>query len=326
MVLLPVIVFIAGLVLLAIGAELVLRGSSRLAVMLGVRPIVLGLTVVTVGNSLPELAIGLTAGAEGRDGLVVGNIAGTNIFNILFILGLTALIRPLPIQPLSGRLGAPAMLAATVALIAMSLDGRLGRIDGLLLLAAALAYSAAVVRMSRRASPAVKREFYEEFGAEALLAAPGAARLASNALLLLAGIAVIALGAQLLVSGAVDIARTLGVSDAIIGLTIVAMGTSAPELATTIVATIKNDRDIAVGNLVGSSLYNILVILGATCIAIPGGIAVGTEILRLDLPFAAAVALACLAVFRSGRVMSRTEGACFVGAYLAYLGTLIART
>jgi cation:H+ antiporter len=137
-------------------------------------------------------------------------------------------------------------------------------------------------------------------------------------------VALTVLGADLLVAGAVNIAETYGVSDAFIGLTIVAIGTSAPELATTLVATIKNDRDVAIGNLIGSSIYNILIILGLTMLAAPGGIAVSREVLWIDLPLAAIAAAVCLPVFKSDGRISRTEGALFVAAYVAYLGMLLA--
>lgn len=326
----PVIVFLAGLVVVVAGAEIVLRGATRIASILRVPPILIGLTVVSLGTSIPELAIGITAAADGRGALAVGNIAGANIFNILFIIGLSACVRPLPVRLASIKLNVPVMAAAALALIAMGWDGALSRTEGWVLLAAAVAYTAALVRTSRRERTAMHREFAEEYGADVLASPtetavlPGRlARGAWNGVLLAVGIVVTAIGADLLVSGAVDIAHACGVSDAIIGLTIVTFGTSAPELATTAVATLRNDRDVAVGNLIGSSSYNILVILGLICVVAPGGIEVSRDMLRLDLPLAAAVALACLPVFASGRIISRREGAMFVLAYLAYLASLL---
>ncbi len=319
----PWLIFIAGLVVIIVGAELLLRSASRSAAMLGIRPIIIGLTVVSVGTSMPELAVGITAAAEGKGALAVGNIAGTNILNILFILGLSALIRPLPMQRLSIKLDAPVMIAAALALLAMAWDGVLSRLDGTLLLLAALVYTVALVRLSRRETAALKKEFSEEYSVAALKPGHGVKQGAWNAFLLAIGLAVTVLGAELLVSSAVDIAQSFGVSDAMIGLTIVAIGTSAPEFATTMMATYKDDRDVAVGNLVGSSIYNILVILGLTCLVAPGGVDVSEEILWIDLPLAALVALVCLPVFRSDRTVSRREGACFVAAYLLYLGSLL---
>lgn len=319
----PLVIFLAGLVVIIVGAELVLRSASRIAAMLGVKPIIIGLTVVAIGTSMPELAVGITAVAEGRGTLAVGNIAGTNILNILFILGLSAAIRPLPLQLLSIRLDVPVMIASALALLVMAWDGTLSRFEGILLLIAAVVYTIAIVRLSRRESAKMRKEYAEEFSREVLVDKPGPAASIGNVILLLGGLALTVLGANLLVSGAVSIAQMLGVTDAVIGLTIVAIGTSAPELATTIVATVKDDRDVAVGNLIGSSICNILVILGLTCVAAPDGVDVSRDVLWLDLPLGAAVAIACYPVFRSDRMVSRREGITFVTIYILYLGTLV---
>jgi cation:H+ antiporter len=307
---------------------MLLRGASRIARMLGVKPILIGLTVVSVGTSMPELAVGITAAAEGRGALAVGNIAGTNIFNILFILGLSAALRPLPLHLQSIRLDVPVMIATALVLLAMAWDGLLTRTEGLLLVAGAVGYTTALVRSSLGEAPAVQREFAEEYGSG--MPRPGAALPANrlgralwNGSLLLVGMAVTVLGAELLVSSAASIARAYGVSDAFIGLTIVAIGTSAPELATTLVATVKDDRDVAIGNLIGSSIYNVLVILGLTCVVAPGGIDVGREILWIDLPLAAALAIVCYPVFKSQHRVSRREGIVFVSAYGVYLASLL---
>lgn len=322
----PAIVFLGGLVVIIVGAQMLLRGATRIAAMLGVKPILIGLTVVAIGTSTPELAVGITAAYEGRGPLSVGNIAGGNLFIILFVLGLSAAYRPLRLQLLSIKFDVLAMIAAAFALLAMAWDGVLTRAEGAILLAASVAYFATLARLSRRESAQMKLEFAEEYSRRALRVRAGAAQWAWNATLLIAGIALSIGGADLLVAGAAAIARRLGVSDAVIGLTIVAFGTNAPELSTTLVATLKDDRDVAIGNLIGSSITNILVILGLVCLVAPGGIEVGRDVLRFDLPLAALAALACLPVFRSGQMVSRREGACFVGAYFAYLGTLLLRT
>ncbi len=327
----PAAVFLGGLVVIVLGAEVLLRGASRIALLLGIPPILVGLTIVSVGTSAPELAVGITAVAEGKGPLAVGNIAGTNILNILFILGLSAWMRPLPLQLQSIRLDVPVMIATALLLIFMAADRTLSRLDGWVLLALAAVYTTALVRTGRRESAAMQREFAEEFPKAQALPPHGSAlprrtatAYAWNTLLLVAGMALTVLGADLLVAGASAIAAAHGVSDAVIGLTIVAIGTSAPELATTVIATLKNDRDVAIGNLIGSSIYNILVILGLTCVVAPApGVPLTGEILWIDLPLAALVALVCLPVFRSGRMVSRIEGAAFVAAYLIYLGTLV---
>ncbi len=327
----PALVFLGGLVVVVLGAEMVLRGAARVAGLLRIPPIVIGLTIVSVGTSMPELAVGIAAAAEGRDALAVGNIAGTNLFNILMILGASALIRPLPLRLLSIRLDVPVMILTALALIVMSADGVLGRAEGAAMIAAAGVYTVALVRLSRLESAAMRREFAEEYGVAVAMPRPGLGLPATrtgicawNGALLVAGIALTVLGAELLVSGASAIARLYGVSDALIGLTIVAVGTSAPELATTLVATIRDDRDVAIGNLIGSSIYNVLVILGLACVATPGGLDVSRDILWIDLPLAALVAIVCLPVFRSERRVSRAEGGAFVGAYLLYFAGLLA--
>lgn len=324
------LVFLAGLGVIVLGAELLLRAASRFALLLGIPPMLVGLTIVSVGTSAPELAVGLTAVNAGKGALAVGNIAGTNLINILLILGLSALIRPLPLRLLAIRLDVPVMIAAALALVVMSADLVITRFEGLLLVAAAVPYTVAVVYLGRRESPQAQHDFAREYAIDDPFPPPGAERpprrvvvLGWNAGLLVSGMALTVVGADWLVSGASDIARSLGVSDALIGLTIVAIGTSAPELVTTLVATFKNDRDVAVGNLIGSSIYNILVILGLTCALARGGTALTPEILRIDLPLAALVAVACYPVFRSDRMVSRREGAVFVAAYVAYLGSLI---
>lgn len=316
--------FLAGVITLTIGAELVVRGGTRLAASLGVPPLVVGLTVISVGTSAPELAIGVDAARMGHDSLAVGNIAGTNTVNLLFILGLSAAIRPLVVKTRVLRVDLPVIVASAITLILLSLDGSLSSTDGLLMLLAALAYTVAVVRSARLESLAVREEFEQEFGVDEHTSIAERIKLV---VYLLVGIGVIVVGAQWLVDGAVDVARILGVSDAVIGLTVVAIGTSAPELFTTIVATIRHERDIAVGNLFGSSIYNILAILGVTAFVSPAGMFVDADILRIDLPFMLLVTVACVPVFLTGRKITRIEAASFIGAYLAYLAYLIiART
>lgn len=323
----PALLFLGGLVVVVLGAEMLLRGATRIATLLRISPIVIGLTVVSVGTSAPELAVGLTAVHEGRGPLAVGNIAGTNIVNILLILGLSAAIRPLPTRSLSVRLDVPVMIATAVAVLVMAMDGVLTRAEGLGLLLAAVVYTVALVQLSRQEAPDTRLAFRDALAAQApprVNLPTGAAAWAWNGALLLAGMALAVLGAELLVAGAVELAKAYGVSDAFIGLSIVAIGTSAPELVTTMISTLRNDRDVAIGNLIGSSIYNVLVILGLTMVAAPtSGVDVSAEVLWIDLPLAALVAIVCLPVFRSDRLVSRREGIGFVLAYAAYLGSLL---
>ena len=323
----PALLFLGGLVVVVLGAEMLLRGATRIATLLRISPIVIGLTVVSVGTSAPELAVGLTAAHEGKGPLAVGNIAGTNIVNILLILGLSAAIRPLPTRSLSVRLDVPVMIATAVALLVMAMDGVLTRAEGLGLLLAAVVYTVALVQLSRQEAPDTRLAFRDALAAQApprVNLPTGAAAWAWNGALLLAGMALAVLGAELLVAGAVELAKAYGVSDAFIGLSIVAIGTSAPELVTTMISTLRNDRDVAIGNLIGSSIYNVLVILGLTMVAAPAsGVDVSAEVLWIDLPLAALVAIVCLPVFRSDRLVSRREGIGFVLAYAVYLGSLL---
>lgn len=310
-----------GLLLLVIGAELVVRGGMHVAARLGVSPLVIGLTVVALGTSTPELAVGINAALAGQGELAVGNIAGTNMVNILLILGLSALIRPLDIRVQTIKLDLPMIVVAALMLLALAWDGELSRTDGVVLALTGFAYTGAVLHMARHESRSVKRVFNRELGAEPDPTPVPEFMLASAALL--AGIVVILLGSDLLVDSAISLARQWDVSEAFIGLTVIAIGTSSPELVTTIMSTIRNSRDIAIGNLLGSSAYNILIILGITCTVPDSPITVGRMLIVVDIGLMAAVALICVPVFMSGRNISRLEGGFFVGSYLTYLTYLI---
>ena len=318
------VLFVAGLGLLVIGAELVVRGAARLAVSLGVKPLVIGITIVAVGTSAPELAVGITASLQGSGALAVGNIAGTNVFNILFILNLSVLVRPLPIHLQILKLELPVIIATAVLLMGLAWDGVLTRLDGGVLLGAAVLYTVVLIRLSRGETQAVQEEFREMYGADAVMSKRTAvqARL-KDAVVLAAGLGLSVLGGSWLVDGAVDIARGLHISEAMIGLTIVAIGTSAPELVTTIVATLKDERDVAVGNLLGSSIYNILVILGLTCLVAPGGVPVERQLMFVDIPLMTGVMLGAVPVFWTGRRVSRLEGGLGIAIYVAYLLSLV---
>ena len=310
------LLIVGGLLGLLGGAELLVRGGTGLALRLGIAPIVVGVTVVSLGTSMPELAIGIDAARQGSAGLAVGNIVGTNLVNILLILGLSALITPLTLDTRTLRFDLPCMTAASVVLLLVALDGTLGTFDGVLLVLLGVGYTLGVLRTSRQESSAVQAEYQANDGTTR-------ARPWLHVVSLLVGIAVIVIGATLLVDGAVDAARGLGVSDAVIGLTIIAIGTSAPELVTTLVSTIRGNRDIALGNLLGSSVYNIAFILGVTILVAPGAVEVPDEILGGDLLLMVGAAVACVPVFVSGRRITRIEGGVFVAAYVAYLAWLI---
>lgn len=321
---LEIILFAAGLGLLVVGAEFVVRSASRVATMLGVTPMMIGLTIVSVGTSTPELAVGIVAGIQGKGGLAVGNIAGTNVLNMLFILGLSALFRPLPLHLQIFKLELPTIVFAAGLMTVLAWDGVLSALDGTIMLLTGVVYTLALIRITRRASPRGKKEYREEYGPETVPRTQPKWRLkARYALLLIIGITLTVVGAELLVRGASGMARTLGVSDTIIGLTIIAIGTSAPELVTTIISTIKDDRDVAVGNLLGSSIYNILFILSVPCILAPGGLPVERQLLWFDIPLMMGVAIGAIPIFITGKRISRIEGGLGVSIYLTYLMWLI---
>jgi cation:H+ antiporter len=292
--------------------------------MLGVSPMVIGLTIVSVGTSAPELAVGIVAGLEGKGGLAVGNIAGTNVLNLLFILGLSALLRPLPLHLQIFKLELPMIVVAAALMTILAWDGDLSRIDGGVMLLAGMAYTVALILITRKASPIAKEEFREEYGPETV---PHTQRNWRGerwyAVVLVIGIVLTVLGAECLVRGAVAIAQLLGVSATIIGLTIVAIGTSAPELVTTVISTLKDERDVAVGNLLGSSIYNILFILSIICLVAPSSLPVEPQLLWFDIPLMAGVAIGAIPVFVTGKCVSRLEGGLGVGTYLAYLMWLV---
>ena len=314
--------FLAGLGALVVGAEVMVRGAAAVASRLGISPIVVGLTVVSIGTSMPELAVGVVAASEGSGALAVGNIAGTNVVNLLFVLGLSALILPLAIEMRTLRFELPVMAGAAILLWMLAANGVLSRIDGLILVIGAIAYTFAVIRASRRETREAAAEFSEAFPADGTRT--DGRRNALDVGMMLGGIAIVVLGAEWLVDAAVGMAREFGVSDALIGLTIVAIGTSAPELVTTIVSTLRGERDIAVGNLLGSSIYNILLILGISCLVPAHGLELTPALVRIDIPIMVAVTLACIPIFISGRRVGRIEGGAMVVAYLAYLVFLLA--
>jgi cation:H+ antiporter len=302
-----------GLALLVAGAELFVRGAARLAILVGISPLVIGLTVVALGTSAPEVAVSVQASSGGQGDLALGNVIGSNVFNVLFILGLSALLLPLIVSQQLVRLDVPVMIAAGFLLILLTLDGRLGFLDGAILLLAGASYVFFLIVMSRRQGLSAQ----VELAAEQAEGRQGAVW-AKNAGLILAGLAMLILGSRWLVSGAVTIAESLGVSQLIIGLTVVAAGTSLPEVATSVIAALRGERDIAVGNVVGSNIFNILIVLGLATLVAPDPITVPASVLRFDLPVMTAVAVACLPIFFTGHRIDRWEGALFLAYYVAY--------
>lgn len=307
--------FALGLALLVGGADLLVRGASRLGLRLGISPLVIGLTIVAFGTSAPELAVSIQAGLAGQSDMAVGNIVGSNIFNTLMVLGLSALITPLLVPQQLIRFDLPLVIGLSALFWILAFDGRIGLFDGALLTAGIMSYTIYAVRKSHREGAAADQETDGTLGG--LLA-----RLPVQIALIVLGLALLIQGAAWMVESAVDMARALGVGEAEIGLTIVAAGTSFPELATSLVAAARGERDIAVGNVVGSSVFNLLAIAGLAAVITPGGLSVAPSILNFDLPVMTAVTFACAPIF-AGKVIARWHGLLFIGYYLAYVSYLI---
>ena len=316
------LMFVGGLVLLVVGANALVRGASKLALSFGISPLVVGLTIVAFGTSAPEVAVSVGAVLDGNADIAIGNVVGSNIFNVLFILGISALIAPLIVNIQLIRQEVPIMLGASLLLLALGLDGKLSLLDGALLFALLVAYTVFLVVQSRRETQAAK----DEYAAEVKPAEAGAwdDKLPMQLLLIVVGLAALVFGSEYLVTAAISFAKAMGVSDLVIGLTIVAAGTSMPEVATSITAAIKGERDIAVGNVVGSNTFNILGCLGLSgLVSGDMGLVMAPSLLAFDIWVMLAVALACLPVFMTGREIARWEGAVFLGYYVAYVAYLI---
>ncbi|MFW3384457.1 UNVERIFIED_CONTAM: calcium/sodium antiporter [Kocuria sp. CPCC 205274] len=319
---------VAGLALLVLGGELLVRGASALARRVGISSLVVGLTVVSAATSAPELAV--TVGAVLRDepGLAVGNVVGSNIVNVLLILGLSALVVPLAVKQRLVRFDLPWMVVLSIGLLLVSLDGRIGAVDGVVLLSAVVLHTVLTVVIGRRGAPVPAAAPPGDRGAGGGTGAgdagteeePPPASVPRSVLLVVLGIALLVAGATLLVEGAVSIATSLGVSSLVVGLTVVAVGTSLPELATSVIAVRRGERDLAVGNVVGSNIFNIGMVLGLPALISSEGIPVSGAAVALDIPVMLAAAVALLPIAFTGFAVARWEGALFVALYAAYTG------
>jgi cation:H+ antiporter len=312
---------IGGLVLLVVGGELLVRGASHLAAIVGVSPLVIGLTVVAYGTSTPELAVSVQAGMAGNANIAVANVVGSNIFNVLFILGLCAVILPLTVTQQLVRLDVPIMIGASLLSLAMAWDSRIVFAEGVILFALVVIYTIWAIRKSRQESAAVQAEYAQEYAVEEKQ--HSWMDIAKQVGFVLVGLVILVIGSRWLIDGSIILAKVLGVSDVVIGLTIVAAGTSLPEVATSIIATLRGERDIAIGNVIGSNIYNLLAILGLSSMVTPGGLAVAPSIINFDMLVMVAVAIACLPIFFSGYQIARWEGILFFLSYVAYTLYLI---
>ncbi len=313
-----VLMFALGLTVLVVGADVLVRGASRLAVSFGVSPLVVGLTVVAFGTSAPEMAVSVGSALAGSPDLALGNVVGSNICNVLLILGISALITPLLVDEQIIRQEIPIMIGVSALLVVMALDGHLGLVESIVLFALVIAYTVFLIVQSRRASKAVQ----EEFGTD-LPTSAWDRHWAVQVGLIATGLVMLIVGADWLVEAAVAFARAFGVSDLVVGLTVVAVGTSMPEIATSIVAAMRGQRDIAVGNVVGSNIFNILAVLGASGIASGTGLSVSEAARNFDLWVMLAVAFACLPIMITGREIARWEGGVFLAYYAAYTAWLV---
>ncbi len=318
--------FVVGVVALVVGAESLVRGSSRLAARSGLSPVIIGLTVVAFGTSAPELAVSIGAAAGGESEIALGNVVGSNIANVLLVLGLSAVVGGgLAVAQRIVRVDVPIMIVLSALVLVLGLDGRIGRVDGTLFVGVLAIYLVWTVR-SALGDP--KADDDQD-------GVPDAAELASeyssalgrekirgsswwrDLVYVLGGLGLLVVGARALVTAATDIARAFDISELVIGLTVVAVGTSLPEIATSVVAAARGQRDMAVGNAIGSNLFNILAVLGITGVLSPITVSSGAR--GFDLPFMLAVAIACVPIFADGFVLRRWQGGVFLGYYGAYL-------
>jgi cation:H+ antiporter len=311
------ILFLAGLVLLISGADLLVRGASRLSLSLGIAPLVVGLTVVAFGTSAPELAVSIKGALDGQTDIALGNVVGSNIFNILLILGLSALISPLVVDRQLIRQEVPIVIGLSLLVGAMAMDLRLSFAEGAVLAAIIAGYTLLLYVQGKNA-PA------NEVADDLLPSGPAwLSKLPAQLLLIGVGLGMLVLGSRWLVDSATTFAAMLGVSELVIGLTIVAAGTSLPEVATSVIAALRGEREIAVGNVLGSNIFNLGVVLGVSAMVSGTGLTVPPSLLAFDLPVMIAVAVACLPILFTGHLIARWEGAVFLGYYVAYTTYLV---
>jgi cation:H+ antiporter len=308
---------LGGLAILVAGAEILVRGSVGTALRFGLTPLLIGLTIVAFGTSAPELVVSIQAAYNGSDDIALGNIIGSNISNIALILGVAALIQPLKVQASIIRKDVPILLGTSLLLVFFLMDGVISQLEGFFFFAGVVVFTIASIRMSKLETAVEVTEEFEDVIPKKLFP------LWLNIVMVIAGLGLLILGAKWLVDGAIEIASSLGMSQAVVGLTIVAVGTSLPELATSVMAAIKKEGDIAIGNVVGSNIFNILCILGITAMILPvsqGGITTVDILLMLGLT------VLLLPVLKSGYIVSRFEGGILLSIYIAYTVYLVSFT
>lgn len=323
--LLTFIFFVVGVIALVAGAEGLVRGASRLAARTGLSPVVIGLTVVAFGTSAPELAVSMGAAFRDEADIAVGNVVGSNIANVLLVLGLSAVVGGgLVVAQRIVRIDVPIMLGCSVLVLLFALDESLARWEGGVFVALLIIYVVWTVVATRRQTAAgseaeIETEYDEALSAEKLRASSPLADIA----FVIGGLLLLVVGASALVEAATDIATSLGVSELVIGLTVVAVGTSLPEIATSVLAAARGQRDLAVGNAIGSNIFNILAVLGLSSLFSPSRIPFSDGAISIDIPVMIAVALACLPIFANGFELKRWEGVLFLLYYAAYIVWLV---
>lgn len=310
---------LGGLLLLAGGGEALVRGATMIARRAGVTPAVIGLTIVAAGTSLPELVVSVLAAVGGEPEIAVGNVVGSNIFNVLGVLGITALIIRLPVHGSAVKYEWPFMFLATCGVVFLAHDGLLDRLEGGAMVMGFGLFTAFMVRVARREVAGHERQQIEVELNRRTIRAPEAT-LGLAVLAVVAGLLLLVFGGSALVSGAVAVARLAGISERVIGLTIVAIGTSMPEIATSVVAALRGQTDIAVANLIGSNIFNILGILGMTALIRP--VPVSYAMANIDMVWMLATSFVLFPVMRSGMQVSRFEASLLLAMYLAYLVVL----
>jgi cation:H+ antiporter len=319
---------VLGMVLLVSGGELLVRGATALARRMGLSVLVIGLTVVSFATSAPELTVTVSSVLAGEPGLALGNVVGSNIANVLLVLGLTALLAPLAVTQHLLRFDLPLLLVVSTVLLLVSLDGRVSGLDGMILFAAVLVHGVLTVLIGRRDAavpsdtkdpsrdqPRADRVLEETPGSRATAGVP--------IVLVVVGVGLLVAGATVLVEGAVNVASALGVSGLVVVLTVVALGTSLPELTTSVIAVRQGQRDLAVGNVVGSCLLNLGLVLGVPAMLFAGGLPVPAAAVALDIPVMLAAVVALLPIAFTGFAVARWEGGLFLVLYLVHTGYVL---
>lgn len=309
-----IFLLIIGLLTLVGSGEVLVRGAAGIALKAKISPLIVGLTVVSIGTSAPELFASVTAALNGSSALAIGNVVGSNIANITLVLGITAIIYPITVDRLLLRLDGPVMAAATVLFILLAWDMTLSKVDGILLIIGLIVFLLTLIRRARKEPSAVDNEVEELEGF-------GQKGYGILSLFIVLGCIGLYFGSDWFVTGASNIASNLGVSDHIIGVTVVAVGTSIPELVASAIAALRQQSDISIGNLVGSNIFNILGVLGVSSIIIP--LPIDQNVIDSDMWWMLGAALLIFPLIRMGYKIVRWEGILLIGVYIAYIASVL---